>query len=336
MLTVVLVARDAADSLDDVLSAYARLERPHGGFRVVLVDNASVDGTAEVVRAHEDRLPLTTLYEPRRGQNRARNLAMPHVEGDLLVLTDADAIPRADWLVRLREAADRHPSHDVFAGTVRPVFATPPPPWLLAAGRHGPNFARLERDEDGDLHPREALGPNFAVRTRVLAHAPRFDESIGPDGTSDYAMGAETAFLQRLADAGVRARYVRDAVVEHRLPAALSTPEGVLVRAHRFGRGRFRLGTVPAARDGLRVGGVPLRLFADRLGRRLALLRAGRDPVRAFRARWHLAFLAGQIAEARAARRAAPAKAGAPPPTAPRLVRTPEPAEVAATASPAR
>jgi glycosyltransferase involved in cell wall biosynthesis len=302
MLTVLLVARDASASLGEVLAAYERLVPPPGGWRLVVADNGSVDGTAAVVADASSRLPLTVVSDPRRGQNRARNRAMPFVEGDLLVLTDADAVPRPDWLVRLRTAADRHDGHDVFAGTVRPVFATPPPPWLLAAVRHGPTFARLERDRDEDVDPTEGLGPNLAIRVRALPPRPCFDETIGPDGTRDYAMGSETALLLRLARAGAKARYVRDAIVDHLLPPSLSTPEGVLERAFRFGRGRFRLGTVPAARDRLRIGGVPLRLVADRLGRRIALLRAGRDPVRSFRARWHLAFLAGQAYEARRAR----------------------------------
>src|SRR5262245_14684221 len=310
MLSVVLVARDAAGTLGDVLSAYRRLVPPPGGWSLVVADDGSVDATPRIVAANARGLPLTFLSAPGRGQNVGRNLALAHAVGDLLVLSDADSVPRPDWLVRLREAADRHPFHDVFAGTVRPVFSTPPPAWLLAAVRHGPMFARLERDAEGDVRPAEALGPNLAIRARALPPPPCFDESIGPDGTADYAMGSETSLLLRLARAGAKARYVRDAVVDHRVPVALSTPEGVLARAFRYGRGRFRLGTVRAADDRLRIGGVPVRLLADRVGRRVALLRAAGDPVASFRARWHLAFLAGQIHEARAAARS---RAASPP-----------------------
>ena len=55
----------------------------------------------------------------------------------------ADAIPKPDWLLRLRQAADSLPAYDVLAGTVRPSFTVPPPSWLLAAARAGPTFARL-------------------------------------------------------------------------------------------------------------------------------------------------------------------------------------------------
>src|SRR5438477_428630 len=93
-----LAARDAEGTLAEVLAAHRRLVPPPGGWRLVLADDGSVDGTLDVVRRAAATLPLVLVRQPSRGQNGVRNVALQHVQGDLLVLTDADAIPKPDGL----------------------------------------------------------------------------------------------------------------------------------------------------------------------------------------------------------------------------------------------
>jgi GT2 family glycosyltransferase len=304
VLTVLMVARDAAATLPEVLAAHRRLLEPPGGWRLVAVDNGSADSTPDLLREAARDLPMEVLSAPEPGQSRARNAAAPSVRGEWVVLTDADAVPREDWLVRLAEAARQHPDHDVLVGTVVPRFETPPPPWVLAAVRHGPMFVRVERPEAGEVHPTEGVGPNVAIRVRALPPPPWCDEALGPDGTSDYPMGGETELLRRLAGRGARAWYAKDAVVEHLVPASRAAPDELLRRAFRHGRGLERLGLSASHGDRLRCGGVSLRTWGDLFGRRVALGRARKrgDATRAFRAAWKTAVLAGQACEARAAR----------------------------------
>jgi glycosyltransferase involved in cell wall biosynthesis len=60
-----------------------------GGWKLVIVDNGSTDRT-------RDKLRLTYLFEFKRGKNAGLNTGLAHVEGDLIVLTDDDAVPRTD------------------------------------------------------------------------------------------------------------------------------------------------------------------------------------------------------------------------------------------------
>ena len=53
------------------------------------------------------------MVEPEAGKNIALNAGLAFVSGDLVVLTDDDAIPRPDWLVRLRQAADSNPTFGI-------------------------------------------------------------------------------------------------------------------------------------------------------------------------------------------------------------------------------
>ncbi|MCC7138770.1 MAG: glycosyltransferase [Planctomycetes bacterium] len=301
MLTVLLVTRDGGRTLPEVLAAHRRLVAPPGGWRLVVVDNGSTDETRARLAEHAAHLPLVLRHEPVRGQNRARRAGEDAVEGDLLVLTDDDAVPAPGWLLALRAAADAHPAHDVIVGTVRPRFERPPAPWLLEVVRPGPVWAQVERERAEEVDPTEGLGPNVAIRTRALGPRPWFDVALGPDGTATYPMGAETSLLVALRGRGARAWYAKDAVVEHLVPAAHVEPAWVVARAFRYGRGRARMRTARASRSRWRWRGVPWRTWADLAGRRGALWRAGADPRRRFKALWRLALLAGEAYEARAA-----------------------------------
>lgn len=301
MLTVVMTTRDRATCLARTLDAYERMEAPRGGYRLTVVDDGSGDDTRSVLAARTGRLPLEIHHSPPLGQNAARNRALEAIEGDLVLFTDDDALPRPDWLARMRTAADAHPEVGVIAGTVVPRFVVSPPEWLLRSVRRGPTFAWVERPADGYVDPTEAVSPSFAVRASHLSAGLRFDETIGPDGTGDYAMGSETELLLRLQRAGVRAWYARDAVVEHVVTAAQVEESTILRRAYRYGRGRWRLGTSRLARTRLRLRGVPLAVLADLLSRRLSYARAvrRRDPGRALRMAWRIAYLAGHVDEVR-------------------------------------
>ena len=304
-----MTTRDGAVGLPAVLDAYERLEAPRGGWRVVAVDDGSRDGTLGLLEGRRSRLPLTVVACPAQGLNASRNRGLSELTGDLGVFPDDDSVPRPDWLVRIRAAADAHPEVDVIACTVKARFEVEPDPWVLAAVRRGPNFAWVDLPASGPVDPTWAVGPSFAVRAARFAGGLRFDETIGPDGTPTYAMGAETELLLRLERAGAKAWYAREAFVEHRVPASMVEPDEIVRRGARFGRGRMRLRTSRVSRARLRWRGVPLSALADLLTRRLAWARARRrgDREATLRAAWTIAYLAGHVDEARRARGAAPA-----------------------------
>ena len=299
-----MTTRDRASRLGDVLDAHARLEPPRGGSRLVVIDDGSTDATPSVLASRLARAAagsLVVVRTPPLGMNGARNRVLDGLVGDLVVFTDDDTIPRADWLVRLRDAADAHPEVEVIACTVRPRFEVAPPAFVLRAIRPGPAFAWVDRPADGLVDPTEAVGPSLAIRTSRFAAGLRFDETMGPDGSDNYPMGAETELLLRLQRAGVKAWFACDAIVEHHMASAQCTEDALLRRAFRFGRGRWRLGTARLAARQLRVRGLPLALLADLMSRRLALAYARRrgDAEAMLRAAWRIAYLAGHVAEVR-------------------------------------
>jgi glycosyltransferase involved in cell wall biosynthesis len=288
--------------LPRVLDAYTRLLPPPGGWKIVLIDNGSDDGSAEIARAFADRLPIHVLAEPRRGKNRALNSGLRELEGDLAVFSDDDALPDPEWLLQLRVAADRHPECGAFGGPIFPAWDVPPEDWVRDWVPAAPVFgvSGAERD-DGPCDPTRIWGTNMAVRAEWFRRGYRFDEGLGPNGSATYAMGGETELTLRLTIAErIGCWHCREARVHHIIRPRQMTRAFVFRRAFRLGRCVRREATQRA-----RAGQPHLRRDARAIWRGLAgglaaLLAAHRaaDARRAFEARWQLCLWSGCLYEA--------------------------------------
>jgi glycosyltransferase involved in cell wall biosynthesis len=300
MLTVLIATRDGARTLPTTLAALVALEAPAGGWRLVVVDNGSRDGTPRILDDFRQQLPLTSLVEPRPGKNVALNRGLAEVAGDLVVFTDDDVVPRTDWLRQLRAAADARPEVTVLGGAILPRWEQQPPAWILSWVPLGPMYALLDPAEEGPIPPRRAFGPNLAIRAEVFARGYRFAEDIGPDGTARYAMGSEAELVRRLEAAGATGWHCPTAIVEHIIRPYQLEAAWLWERALRYGRGQYRLALAargPALPAWL---GVPRYLIRRLLAEALAVARARMrgDSERAFTARWQLSYTAGAVWEA--------------------------------------
>lgn len=267
MMTVVFATKDRAHQLELVLNQFRRLLPPRGGWKLVIVDNNSSDATRSVLHKYGACLPLEILVEPRPGKNRALNRALGALAGDLAVITDDDVLPDPDWLVRLREAADRHPAVSLFGGTILPEWPAPLPPWLNEqSASFGILFAVLRR-ASGPCDFNSIFGPNMAVRTAVFRQGNCFDEAIGPDATNPIApMGSEWEFNRRLCRNGHRARFVAEARVRHIIRPEQFEERWILNRAYRNGFGVAKTSPPALALGEPRLLGLAWRLLLRRAG----------------------------------------------------------------------
>lgn len=311
MLTVIFATRNGARTLPAVLESYLQLQSPERGWKLIVVDNASTDRSREIINSFQDRLPLTCLFEEKLGKNAALNAALRHAEGDLIVLTDDDALPRPEWLVSLRSAADAQPAYSIFGGVVLPRWENTPPDWVLKWVPPEPVFTLTPPSlREGPIDHHFVVGPNMAVRAAVFGEGLRFDSTIGPQGTN-YAMGSETEFVKRLGRHGYAAWHVRNARVEHFIRDFQMSRSWILGRAVRLGRGLYRIGRQEQASAPPAWRGVPRYLFRE-MFRHAALLAKGLVTFRGetiFRAEWELNVVRGQIIEAHRTRADLPERA---------------------------
>ncbi len=260
MLTVMMATRNGADWVAQCLDSFCAMETPVGGYKLVIIDNASTDGTADIVRAYMGRLPIILLFQPKPGKNRALNLGLEHIEGDLVVFTDDDVIVAPDWLAQWRRAADEFPEFGIFGGSIKPYWRKAPPEWLLEIIDIAMVYALTgERHQDGPIHPGFIFGPNMMVRAQLFAGGQRFDETVGPDGTASYTMGSETSFTVSMAAQGIRCRFVSQPTVCHIIREGQVDPDWVASRYFRSGRGDGKLRSLDY--NGPRLFGAPRYLF---------------------------------------------------------------------------
>ncbi|MHB8449183.1 MAG: glycosyltransferase family 2 protein [Mycobacteriales bacterium] len=183
---------------------------------VLVVDNASRDGTGDLLRARAARWPvLRVLPGPSDGSvARARNLAVGATRSPVVAFTDDDCRPRPDWLARLA-AGFREGIGIVQGQTVpdptQPLEALSRTQWTLAeTGLYETcniAYTRAALARAGSALP-GGEGPFDTT------FADEISRVLGP-WLGHLPFGEDTELGWRARRAGVRARFAVDAVVEH-------------------------------------------------------------------------------------------------------------------------
>jgi glycosyltransferase involved in cell wall biosynthesis len=104
-VSVIIPARNERRLITNTLSHAFRAAQSLGNddFEVIVVDNASSDGTWEILQQYAKRHPIRLYRLDRLGAARARNFGRKHASGRILVFLDADTQVPADTLARVVE-----------------------------------------------------------------------------------------------------------------------------------------------------------------------------------------------------------------------------------------
>jgi glycosyltransferase involved in cell wall biosynthesis len=219
-----------------MLNSLTKVVPPHGGWKIVAVDNASTDDSAKIIKGHMTKLPLTLLYQAKQGKNFALNYAIPYCEGDLTVFTDDDIIASPDWLLGYERLANEKQEYSVFGGRIIAHWPGNEPKAIVQTIPQGPAYAIHKGDMDsGPTTPGMLWGPNIAIRSSVFEGGIRFNEDIGPS-VGSYIMGSETELNFRLSDAGYLFWFESPLAVKHQIRPEQLSPTWLAGRAKRFGR----------------------------------------------------------------------------------------------------
>jgi len=132
-MSFVVCCHNSARRLAETLGHLARQRNPAlADWEVVLVDNASTDGTAETARRvwGIGPAPLRIVEEPRAGLSRARLAGMGAAQYDALTLVDDDNWLSPEWLAVSLEALRTHSSAGAIGGQSFAVCEGLPPAWF--------------------------------------------------------------------------------------------------------------------------------------------------------------------------------------------------------------
>ncbi|OGO76275.1 MAG: hypothetical protein A3K41_06915 [Chloroflexi bacterium RIFOXYD12_FULL_57_15] len=230
MISVIIPAYNAAQTLPACLAALQGQTRPPG--EIIVVDDGSQDQTAQVARAYGVQL----LEQPHQGPAAARNLGIRQARGDIILLTDADCEPEPTWVAEMTR-----PFADPRVVGVKGSYRT-------YQQERVARLAQVEFEERYDLLERLST-IDFIDTSAAAFRLAALREMGGFDPAFPQAVSEDVEFSYRLARAGYRLVFNRQAVVYHRHP---STWCAYLRRKIKFGYWRmivYRLHPGKALRD---------------------------------------------------------------------------------------
>ena len=230
-VSVVVCTFNGAAILADCLRACLALDYPD--FEVLVVDDGSTDGTAEVV----SRFPAVRyLRQEHGGLSVARNHGARAGTGELIAYTDDDCEPDRDWLYWIARAFEE-PGTAAAGGPNLPPQPGGIQEAVVAVAPGAPSHVLL-----GDLNAEHLPGCNLVVRRSALA-------AIGGFRSQYFAAGDDVDLCWRLLDDGWNLAFVPAAFVWHRRRTTLlrylrqqsgyGRAEALLYEAHpgRFDKG---------------------------------------------------------------------------------------------------
>lgn len=210
-ITVLIINYNAGDRLGEVLASLAR--QTFSDFEIVLLDNASTDGSAEVAPPPGLAFRLVR-NDGNTGFAGGVMDALPHLKGTWIAILNPDAYPAPDWLAALARAAAAY-GRLTALGSVQVDHSSPDRLDGLGDAYHISGVAwRGGFGKSATLRPsidKEIFAPCFAA---CLLHRDTFVDHGGLDRSFFcYHEDVDFGFRHRLR--GGRAVLVHDAVVRH-------------------------------------------------------------------------------------------------------------------------
>lgn len=182
-VTAVITAFNRASTVGAAVNSV--LAQTFGDLELVVVDDGSTDGTAEVLRAYGDR--ITVITQANRGRAEARNAGVRVATGDYIGFLDSDDLWLPDRIERQVPVLDAQPGVGLVHGHVE-VIDLAGEPLVAETKRMREIFERAHRRAPS--YARYALGSRCLTST-ILVRREAFDRV----GLYDPAIAVEDVEL---------------------------------------------------------------------------------------------------------------------------------------------
>jgi GT2 family glycosyltransferase len=115
LLSVVLSVRDSASTLGEALAAICSTDLPRDAYEVIVVDDASTDGSVAIAARYADT--VVKLGGRQSGPAYARNRGVELARGEVLAFVDGDVVVRRDTLPRMLHMLDTRSDIDAVSAS---------------------------------------------------------------------------------------------------------------------------------------------------------------------------------------------------------------------------
>lgn len=214
LVSIIIVTWNGEKYLNECISSL--LEQSYTHFEIIMVDNASTDGSVELVKENFPNVQIIENDE-NKGFSGGTNAGIDVAKGELLALFNQDAVAKNDWLVKLIEKIESSKNIAAVAGKVyfyhdtygkNAVAST----WSKIDPYTGCayNFTEDETSSKVDY----LTGCAMLVKKEIV-------DEIGLLDTGYFMYFDETDWCARMIRAGYDLVYVPSAIVKHVVSASL-------------------------------------------------------------------------------------------------------------------
>jgi hypothetical protein len=245
LTTVAICTYNGAQRIRVVLEALAIQTQPKESWEVLVIDNASTDGTGEDAdRFIREKLGGCgrVVREERPGLSLARARAAREARGEIICFLDDDNIPEPDFVKNAIQAFEKYPQAGVIGGKVLPRWeATPTPlaeavaPFALAICDYG-DTAKSFNVAGGGM-----VGAGMCARRKLLNaifSSTQLADFVTDRIGSNLIGGGDLAISVVARQMGWECWYVPTLHIEHVLPASRMKKDYLLRLYEGIGRGQ--------------------------------------------------------------------------------------------------
>jgi glycosyltransferase involved in cell wall biosynthesis len=214
LISVVICTYNRANILQGALESLLQQILDKSLYEIIVVDNASTDGTRKVVQEFISNFKdynIKYIYEPRQGLSNARNAGYENSLSEYVAYIDDDARAMPDWLSNIQSFISLYPEVKVFGGPYNAFSITPVPSWFPPEyGKHnlGTVIRKVEIGSEW-IH-----GSNIVFKKSILERFKGFQNNLGMSGNK-IGYGEETRLLLDISSSNIDIYYVPDMMVEH-------------------------------------------------------------------------------------------------------------------------
>ena len=226
-VSLVICTCNGAARIEATLAAIRDQQVDHDiPWEVIVVDNASTDGTAEIAAGFwTSQVPFKVVHEKRQGITFARMCGIENASFDFVSFIDDDNLVGPGWVETLYWFFMHYPEAGMCGGNNEAVFETPPPDWFeaietcYAVGKQGGETSDIT-DSKGFL-----WGAGLSLRKTVFRQllSAGFEFHTSGRTGARLSAGDDTELSLAFIAAGSRLWYVENLRLRHMIPAARLT-----------------------------------------------------------------------------------------------------------------
>jgi glycosyltransferase involved in cell wall biosynthesis len=238
-VAIIIPTRNRQESLRRTLASVVQCMDGVSSYEVIVVDNGSSDGTAEVVRSAQQRHPqceIRYFHEPIPGLLSGRHRGAAESRAEILAYLDDDVLLNPSWWEGLQDAF-RDPHVVLAGGPSLPEYEVSPSEWLVGMWEERDDGRRLgalslidQGREVRGCDPLDVWGLNYVIRKDALYQCGGFHPDCLPKSLQCFQGDGESGLSRKIHGAGARALYHPLMGVTHLISASRMTVEAFAER----------------------------------------------------------------------------------------------------------